>query len=469
VTTPSTDPNQRYQVIRRLDAGGMAEIFLARALSIQGMEKLVAIKRVLPALTTNASFNAMFLDEARLSLGLSHANIVTVTDVSQSGGTYFIVMEYVEGFNLRHLFQRASELGFRIPVALACFILMEVCKGLEHAHTKRDASGKHLRIVHRDLSPPNVLVSRAGEVKITDFGLARATTQLSKTDPGVVKGKYSYLAPEVVEGKTADHRVDIFAAGIVLWELLANRRLFYGPTDVETVELVRKAEVPPLSRFNPDVKPELTQILARALARDPRKRFTSAREFGEALADYLAHNSLRATNFDLVQLLDRLFASEAGGGRAEDRRAREARIGAMIDEEIANLSMAGHVAASRNLVGREPLTPSQLELGALDSPRYDLSAVWQGPPSGAVPRAIAPQRHAPPPTLQAFRDAPDVETLTRLLEGSSVMQLPTLPPETPEEGGRDEPQAAEGRPRWFIPVLLGSAVITAVVVALFAT
>jgi serine/threonine protein kinase len=465
VTTPSNDPNQRYQVIRRLDAGGMAEIFLARALSIQGMEKLVAIKRVLPALTPNASFTAMFLDEARLSLGLSHANIVTVTDVSQSGGTYFIVMEYIDGYNLRHLFQRASELGFRIPVAVACHVLMEVCKGLEHAHTRRDQSGKHLRIVHRDLSPPNVLVSRAGEVKITDFGLARATSQLSKTDPGVVKGKYSYLAPEVVEGKQADHRVDIFAAGIVLWELLANRRLFYGQTEVETVEAVRKAEIPPLSRFNPDVKPELMQIIARALAKDPRKRFTSAREFGEALADYLAHNSLRATSFDLVQLLERLFGADGGGAPVEDRRQREARIGAMIDEEIANLSMAGHVAAARNLVGRDPLTPEQLVLGALNSPRYDLSAVWAGA-SGAAPRALAPQRNPTPPTLQAFRDAPDIEAVTRLLEGSSLMQLPTLPPEEPEE---DAGASASGRPRWLLPVAIAAAVIVAATVAVIAT
>lgn len=466
MTTTPNDPNQRYQVIRRLDAGGMAEIFLARALSIQGMEKLVAIKRVLPALTPNASFTAMFLDEARLSLGLSHANIVTVTDVSQSSGTYFIVMEYIDGYNLRHLFQRASELGFRIPVAVACYLLMEVCKGLEHAHTKRDAAGKHLRIVHRDLSPPNVLVSRAGEVKITDFGLARATSQLSKTDPGVVKGKYSYLAPEVVEGKQADHRVDIFAVGIVLWELLANRRLFYGQTDVETVEAVRKAEIPPLARFNPDVKPELMQIIARALAKDPRKRFTSARELGEALADYLAHNSLRATSFDLVQLLERLFGTDGtGAAQPEDKRQREARIGAMIDEEIANLSMAGHVAAARNLIGRDPLTAEQLELGALNSPRYDLSAVWAGTP-GAAPRALTPQRNPTPPTLQAFKDAPDIEAVTRLLEGSSLMHLPTLPPEDPDE---DEAPASEGRPKWLVPVAIAAAVIITVTLAVLAS
>lgn len=434
----SNDPNQRYQVIKRIDAGGMAEIFLARSLAIQGMEKLVAIKRVLPSLTKNQQFTQMFLDEARLSLGLSHGNIVTVTDVSQSGGTYFIVMEYVDGFNVRHVFQRASELGYRIPVAVACYMMMEVCKGLEHAHTKRDASGKHLRIVHRDLSPPNILVSRAGEVKITDFGLAKATTQLSKTDPGVVKGKYSYLSPEVVDGKTADHRADIFAAGIVIWELLANRRLFYGKTDIETIDLVRKAEIPPLSRFNPEVKPELSQIIERALARDPKKRFMSAREFGEALADFLARNSLRATSFDLVQMIDRLFGSQGadGPGQSDNASQRQARIAAMLDEEVANLSSAGQSSAARSLLGRAPLSPEQLTLGALNAPLFDLTPVWGGQ---GGPTALARARQAPPAALQAFAGVQDITAMARLLEGTSLS----------DPSGPAGAQAPASKPTWL--------------------
>jgi serine/threonine-protein kinase len=302
---------------------------------------------------------------------------------------------------------------------------MEVCKGLEHAHTKRDASGRHLQIVHRDLSPPNILVSRAGEVKITDFGLAKATSQLSKTDPGVVKGKYSYLSPEVTDGKPADHRADIFAAGIVLWELLANRRLFYGRTETETVDLVRQADVPPLSRFNPEVKPELMQIIQRALARDPRKRFTSAREFGEALADFLARNALRATSFDLAQMLERLFGTEGvDGQKSEDAVQRQKRIGAMIEEEIANLSMAGHSSATRNLVGRDPIDPNKLALGALNSPIFDLSATWS---AGGAPRALVKARQAPPPSLRTFQEVGDIESMTRLLEGCTLaeLELPT--------------------------------------------
>jgi len=425
------DPAQRYQVIKKIDAGGMAEIFLAKSLSIQGMEKHVAIKRVLPSLTKNAKFIEMFLDEARLSIVLNHANIVQVFDVSQSGGTYFIVMEFVDGFNVRHLFQRASEIGYRIPPSIAAYIIIETCKGLEHAHTKRDLEGKHLRIVHRDLSPPNVLVSRSGEVKITDFGLAKATSQLTKTDPGVVKGKYSYLSPEVTEGKPADLRADIFAAGIVLWELLANRRLFYGKTDVETVDMVRKAEVPTLSKLNPEVSPELEAIVAKALARDPKKRYTSAREMGEELADMLAKQGQKATAFDLAQMVDRLFGPAglpgASGAATEHAGQRQARIASLVDEEIANLSMLGFSPQVRGVQGSEPINPSALQISQINRPRFDLSAVWN---KTGTPRAVVSDAKERAPTLRAMEDVGDLSGLVRMLEGSAIGAL-----DWPEPGG----------------------------------
>jgi len=409
----SVDPTrQRYQIVKKIDAGGMAEIFLAKAMSIQGMEKLVAIKRVLPSLTKNEKFISMFLDEARLSIALNHANIVQVFDVNQSGGTYFIVMEYVEGFNVRRIFQKASEVGYRIPLASACYLMMEVCKGLEHAHTKKDAAGKPLRIVHRDLSPPNVLISKSGEVKITDFGLAKATSQLTKTDPGIVKGKYSYLAPEVTEGKSADHRADLFAAGIVLWELLANRRLFLAKTDVETVELVRKAEVPQLTKLNKDVTPEFEKIVMRALARDPKKRYTSAREFGDALADYLFKNGLKTTNYDLAQMVDHLFGAQVPH---EDSAERRQRIAEMIDEEIANLSMLGFSPAVRGPVGSQPVDTNAMRFPRHS--RFDLSGVWTG--SGSL-RATSPDSGSRTPSLRAMEEVRTGAELVHLLEGDAT-------------------------------------------------
>jgi len=408
-------PRQRYQIIRKIDAGGMAEIFLAKAMSIQGMEKIVAIKRVLPSLTKNERFISMFLDEARLSILLNHANIVQVFDVNQSAGTYFIVMEYVDGHNVRRIFQKASELGYRVPVGVACFILMEVCKGLELAHNLRDPSGKPLRIVHRDLSPPNVLLSKSGEVKITDFGLAKAASQLTKTDPGIVKGKFSYLSPEVAEGRTADHRTDLFAGGIVLWELLANRRLFLGRSDVETVELVRKAEVPPVSRFNPEVTPDLEAIVNKALAKDPRQRFTSAREMGDALADYLFRRGLKTTSYDVAQMVEHLF-----GSRTDDEATslRSSRLSEMIDEEIANLSMLGYSSAVRGTDGGEPLDPSSLTFRG--AARFDLAALWNG---GGDIRAAEPDDPDRNPSIRAMEEVTSGADLVKLLEGDATGSL----------------------------------------------
>ena len=404
--------HQRYQILKKIDAGGMAEIFLAKSMSIQGMEKLVAIKRVLPSLTKNEKFISMFLDEARLSIALNHANIVQVFDVNQSAGTYFIVMEYVEGYNLRRVFQKASEIGYRVPIAIACYMMMEVCKGLEHAHTKKDSAGKPLRIVHRDLSPPNVLVSKAGEVKITDFGLAKATSQLTRTDPGVVKGKYSYLSPEVTEGKPADHRADLFAAGIVLWELLANRRLFLAKTDVETVELVRKAEVPQLSKLNKSVDSEFESIVMRALARDPKKRWVSAREFGDALAEYLFKNGLKTTSYDVAQMIDQLFGEQAP---PEDSGERRQRIAVMIEEEIANLSMLGFSPAVRGLVGSQPIDPSTLTFPG--SARFDLAGAWAN--TGPVKAAEQDGANGAT-TVRAMAEVKSGAELVSMLEGDST-------------------------------------------------
>ena len=276
----TTTPAQRYEVIERLDAGGMAEVFRAKAVSIEGFEKPVAIKRVLPHLAENAKFVNMFLDEAKLSLFLDHANVVSVFDLGRAAETYFIVMEFVDGANLKHLMGWCRENGRNLPVELAAYIVTEMCKGLDYAHKKNDPSGTPLNIVHRDVSPPNVLVSRQGEVKVTDFGLAKAQSQIELTDPGVVKGKFGYLSPEAAQGDPVDSRTDVFACGIVLWEMLAGCRLFHGESDLDTLKLVRDAEIPSLQSINPAVPSELEAITRRALARKPDERIASARELG---------------------------------------------------------------------------------------------------------------------------------------------------------------------------------------------
>ncbi len=389
--------------------GGMAEIFLGKALSIEGIEREVAIKRVLPSLSKNAKFIEMFLDEARVSMLLNHACIVQVFDVGRSGGTYFIVMEYVDGFNLRRLFQKASEVGYRIPLELACYMLMEVCKGLAHAHGKTDNSGTHLHIVHRDLSPPNILISAQGEVKITDFGLAKALTHVSVTDPGIVKGKFSYLSPEAADGKPVDHRADIFAAGICLWEILSNRRLFLGKDDMETVDMVRRAEVPSLTALNPQVTHEFERVLSRALARDPRKRYTSAREFGDALANYLFSHNLKVTSYDLATMVQRLF------GSAHNNESPEERIGTLIQEEILNLSMLGQVGMGRDIDGSQPIDAGSLAMNV--SPRFDLQEFWTNAGMPQPTSAGPGQRTA---TVLAMEAVKSPDELVDMLEGGAL-------------------------------------------------
>src|SRR5437867_4259038 len=212
---------QKYQITEKVDAGGMAEVFRAVAESLQGFKKNVAIKRILPNLTKNKKFIRMFLDEARLSLHLQHANVVQVFDIGVADGSYFIVMEYVDGANLKSIVESIKRQGKRMRVSHTLYLMMEVCKGLAYAHDVTDPeSGRPLGIVHRDISPPNILISKVGEVKLVDFGLAKAASQIEDTEPGVVKGKFSYLSPEAAQGREVDARADMFAVALLLDDVL---------------------------------------------------------------------------------------------------------------------------------------------------------------------------------------------------------------------------------------------------------
>ncbi|MDC3958241.1 serine/threonine protein kinase [Polyangium jinanense] len=278
---------QRYRVLDRLASGGMAEVFLAESAGIEGFKKRVAIKKVLPHLSEKKRFIAMFLDEARLSANLTHSNVAQVFDIGVGDNAYFIVMEYVDGSDLKAVIEYLRKMKRPFPVEVAVYMAEKICDGLAYAHEAKNPEGQPLRIVHRDVSPANVLITKYGEIKIVDFGLAKATSQLEKSEPGIVKGKFGYLSPEATQGLEVDVRTDVFAVGIILWEILAQKRLFHGDNDLQTVMRVREAVVPPLAQLNKDVPPELEKIIHRALARDPEKRYPSARELGRALNGFL--------------------------------------------------------------------------------------------------------------------------------------------------------------------------------------
>ncbi|MCC6553157.1 MAG: serine/threonine protein kinase [Polyangiaceae bacterium] len=294
---------QRYRVIERLASGGMAEVFRAESAGIEGFKKQVAIKRVLPHLSEKKRFIAMFLDEARLSAHLSHSNVAQVFDIGVGDNAYFIVMEYVDGADLKAVIEWMKKSTRPIPVEAAVFITAKICEGLTYAHELKDANGVPFKIVHRDMSPPNVLITKYGEVKIVDFGLAKATSQLEKSEAGIIKGKFSYLSPEAAQGLDVDQRTDIFAAGIILWEMLAGRRLFLGDSDYQTVKMVQEAKIPPLSSINKDVPPDLDRILARALAQDPAKRYATARELGTDLIAFLYKLGRPVSAYDIAEMV----------------------------------------------------------------------------------------------------------------------------------------------------------------------
>ncbi len=409
--------HSRYKVTERLDTGGMAEVFRGVAEStVGGLKRNVAIKRILPNLTKNKKFVQMFLDEAKLALHLQHANIVQVYDIgsSDSGGdpAYFLVMEYVEGCNLKVLLESLKAQGQRLPVSQALYIIMEVCRALAYAHELTDPeNGKPLGIVHRDISPPNILISKKGEVKLADFGLAKAASQLESTDPGVVKGKFSYLSPEAARAENVDRRADIFAVGILLYELLTGKRLFDGETDYKTVLLVRQANVPPIGPQNPDVAPELEAIVRKALEKDPGQRFQRADDFGDALAQYLFSRGLKVTSRDIEQLIVRCLAER----QKSSPKARTSLIDNLIQDEILKFTsldeVGPEVKKDSPAAGNAPLNPE-----SFIDPRS-----WGAESDTSLPPAL--RTSMPPPPKRASSSG-NVMPLESLLEGGNTKGPP---------------------------------------------
>ncbi|MCA9650181.1 MAG: protein kinase [Myxococcales bacterium] len=385
--------SERYRPLFKLDSGGMAEVYVAEAESMAGFKKKVAIKRILPSLLKDDRFVRMFLDEARLSLHLTHANIVSVFDIGKSSSTYFIVMEYVEGINLKGILQDLTRKGATFPVHLTVWVLNEVLKGLDYAHNLRDPeTGRKIGIVHRDISPPNILVSWNGEVKLTDFGLAKASTQLESTDPGVVKGKFSYLSPEAASGLEVDARADIFAVGILAYEMLTGRRLFLGESDYQTVQMVRAAEIPSIGEQNPEVTPELERIIRRALARDPDTRYQHASEFADDMLAFLFSRSLKVSARDLSDLLDPLRKRQKP--RQEPKPDESNLILKLIEDEFADIRSLdededGPPTGSQPLASLGDYDPSSpLSLGDFDA--GDLSPAPSGPGEAELTPVPAP-------------------------------------------------------------------------------
>ncbi len=301
----------------------MGEVYLARQRGLDGFQKLLVIKTLLPHLCEDEEFITMFKDEARVTAQLIHPNICQVFEFDQVGDTYYMAMEYLRGEDVRRLWKACELNGTPLPLPLICRVIADCAAGLDFAHSLRNSVGEPYNIVHRDISPQNILVTFEGGVKVIDFGVAKAAGRAQHTRTGALKGKYSYMSPEQVAGLDIDNRSDIFALGIVLHELLTGRRLFKSESDVQTLARVREAHVPPPSLLNPQLPPGLDEIVLKALAKNPDQRYRTAQEFRLALENWLIQGRMSASSAHLAEFLKVLYS---------ERLEKEARLGPLMGD-----------------------------------------------------------------------------------------------------------------------------------------
>jgi serine/threonine-protein kinase len=272
----------RYHVVSKIAHGGMAEIFLAVSKGEQGFQKPIVLKRILPKLAEDPHFVRMLVDEAHIASTLNHSNLVQVLDLGKTGGQYFLVLEFVDGWSLEQVRRRALAAKMKMPIPLVLYIVSALCRGLAYVHT-RERNGKSLGIVHRDVTPQNVMISQQGEVKLADFGIAKAVGKSEKSATGMIKGKFAYMSPEQSLAKPLDARSDLFSVGTVLYLLTTGKKPFDGPTDADTIMQVRRARPEKPSTLVRDLNPDVERLINRALRADPGKRWQTAEQMADKI------------------------------------------------------------------------------------------------------------------------------------------------------------------------------------------
>jgi len=351
----------RYELVAEIASGGMATVFLARLSGVGGFQRFVAIKRLHPHLAQEEEFVQMFLDEARLAAGIHHPNVVPILEVGASDRGYYLVMEYIEGDTLARLLARAASVSVPFPADIGLRIIIDMLMGLHAAHELRDEKGDPTELVHRDVSPQNVLVGADGVSRITDFGVARAATRLTATRSGQLKGKIAYMAPEQAAGQPVDRRADVFAAGIVLWEVLASRRLFKADNEAVTLQRVLSGPIPSPCDEVPSVPVEVADVCLKALERDPERRFSTCAQFADAL-ERAAAGSLRvrvAPPKDVAAYVTEVIGQEI----REQREAVRAWLAFSEPSQVARTSSSpvassGGGMASMSSIANEPTVAS---------------------------------------------------------------------------------------------------------------
>jgi len=316
-------------LLDRLAAGGMAEVFRAKQIGYGGFEKTVAVKRILPTYAMNEEFKAMFREEANLSAALQHSNIVHVYSNGEFDDYLYLVMEFMDGKNIRQLLARADKKKVRLPIEVACYLVSEAAKGLDYAHNFVDEkTGEQMGVVHRDISPQNIMVGYDGSVKVVDFGIAKAAARSSQTRAGVLKGKFGYMSPEQAMGMKLDRRTDVFALGIILFELLTQRRLFSSDDDLRTLQLVKDCRVPRPSKYNPGVPPALDTIVMKMLKKEPVERYATAGEVFQDLMQFLNSRQPLFLVTDLSAFMKDMFSEDI----QDDKKKREKLVSEIPEE-----------------------------------------------------------------------------------------------------------------------------------------
>ncbi|HYO74108.1 MAG TPA: protein kinase [Archangium sp.] len=388
-------PFGKYLLLDRINIGGMAEVWRGKMFGAGGFERLVAIKRILPNIAEDDEFISMFIDEAKISVQLNHANIAQIYELGHITNSYFIAMEYIPGRDMRAIFDRCRKKGEPAPVPLVAYVVSKMCEGLDYAHRKKNNQGQDLTIVHRDISPQNILISFEGEVKVIDFGIAKAVGKATKTQAGILKGKFGYMSPEQIRGLPLDRRSDIFAIGVCLYEMLTGERLFVGDSDFSVLEKVRKAEVAPPSTYNRRIPEALEKIVLKALARDVDERYQYANELGDDLQRFLLTSDSIFGRKDLMQYMKSTFAEDV---EREKQRLQEYADIKPPEGMLAAIEMgfSGASAAPQVQVPVSAPVPSQPPVSPPMPATPSLGGVRRAPMLGAMPKLTAAAPLAPP-------------------------------------------------------------------------
>lgn len=437
----------KYLLVDKIARGGMAEIYLAKLYGAEGFEKDLVIKMILPEWSSNRSFLTMLIDEAKLAVRLNHANIVPVFELGQEGDKYYIAMEYVDGVDLRRLWSRMHDDEKILPLHLSIYIIIRVLEGLSYAHNKKDNEGNNLNIIHRDISPQNILISFDGAVKLTDFGIAKATLSSTETASGVHKGKYSYMSPEQANLEEVGQPTDIFSTGIILYELVTGRRLFGGGSDIQTLDRIRKTEVSFSSEEKKRLPAQLVRIISKMLAQEIGKRFKSASDICKELFKFSIESDLSCDREDLSSFMRESFCDEIleKKKRADERRPLEKTPSYLPPDEGAHVlvgsaevpTMGAAPKARRGIVGsiRERMGSRRSLFGVIGAVTTILLAAGlffylQGysPPAKETDEGRPAEKRGPPsppkPGAVSLRGPPPAE---RIEEGPAELTVMVIP------------------------------------------